>query len=185
MDRGWEEALKDNVRELVEGLGYECVQVAFKTEHYRKTLQVFIDLLGGVNVNDCETVSKALNRFLDEEDLPELPKGYYLEVSSPGLERPLTTPEHYRRFRGREATVRTFELLEGRKKHTGTIERSDETAVTLLTETGECLIPFEGIREAFLVFRGLEPKGRKKPSNRKDRKKRKVQSCRADNEEER
>ena len=58
---------------------------------------------GGIAVSDCETVSRAVNRFLDENDIPELEGRYYLEVSSPGVERPLFTPEHYARFQRREA----------------------------------------------------------------------------------
>ena len=187
MDKSWVEGLKRAVHEIVEGLGYECVLVAFKTEDSRQKVQVFIDTLGGVDVGDCETVSKAVNRFLDEEDLPELPKHYYLEVSSPGVERPLVTPENYRRFRGREANVRMLSPLEGRKTYTGTIGESDENAVTLLTEEGERVIPFEKVKEAFLVFRGLEPQKpqNKAPRKRSQEKKRAVQPRETDCEEER
>ena len=131
-----------------------------------------VDSLGGINIGDCEKISKALNRRLDAQDSEELNERYYLEVSSPGLERPLFKPNDYERFSGREARIRTQELIGGRKTHTGFIRASDETSVTLETERGVENIPFSAVTRAALVFRGLEPQEKKKQSGNKNPQKR-------------
>ena len=102
-------------------------------------------------------VSRAVNRFLDENDIPELEGRYYLEVSSPGVERPLFTPEHYARFRGREARIRLAEPMGGRKGLTGEILSADEDSVVLFAadEEREVAVPFGNIRNGSLIFRSF------------------------------
>jgi ribosome maturation factor RimP len=156
---------------IVTKLGYECVHVALTTEAGRgAAVRVFIDSLGGINIGDCEAVSKAVNRYLDGSDPPELNGRYYLEVSSPGLERPLFTPADYARFSGKEARIKTLELIDGRKVHVGVIGESDETSVNLLTEEGPRVVPFGVVARATLVFRGLEPQEPKRNPGSKKRK---------------
>ena len=147
------------IEKIVTELGYECVNVAPATEDGRSVLRVMIDSIGGIDVGDCETVSKAISRSLDALDSEE-PSGfgrYYLEVSSPGLERPLFTPADYKRFMGKEARIRTRELVDGRKTHVGFIADSDDKGVTLDTEQGKRRLQFADVTRAALVFRGLEP----------------------------
>ena len=158
------ESLERPIRELVERLGYECVHVGVGTDSAQRRVRVLIDSLGGIAVSDCETVSRAVNRFLDENDIPELEGRYYLEVSSPGVERPLFTPEHYARFRGREARIRLTEPMGGRKGLTGEILSADEDSVLLFVpdEEREIAVPFGNIRSGSLVFRGFEPQAPKK-----------------------
>jgi ribosome maturation factor RimP len=159
------------IGEIVAKLGYECVHAALTTEPGRgAAVRVFIDSLGGINIRDCEVVSKAVNRYLDGSDPPELNGRYYLEVSSPGLERPLFTPADYVRFNGKEARIKTLELIDGRKVHVGIIGQSDETSVTLLTGEGPRVVPFGLVARATLVFRGLEPREPKRKSGSKKRK---------------
>ncbi len=161
------------VTETVERLGYECVHVGMKGGPGGLNLQVLIDSLGGITVDDCETVSRSLNRMLDGTEFPGLEGRYYLEVSSPGVERPLFTPEQYGRFLGREARLRLNEPLQGRKSMTGTISAADDQGVTLYVaeEERDIVVPFHLIKGGNLVFR-MEPqnprKGGKRPSaNRK------------------
>jgi len=144
------------------------VNVALATEDGRSVLRVMIDSIGGINVGDCETVSKEVNRCLDAAEGAEIGDRYYLEVSSPGLERPLFTPADYVRFRGKEARIRTGELVEGRKTHVGFITASDDRSVTLDTEQGARDLLFADVTRATLVFRGLEPQA-KKPKKAKKR----------------
>jgi ribosome maturation factor RimP len=158
------EKLSSDIGRIVEELGYECVNAAPVTEEGRSVVRVTIDSLGGINVSDCETVSKAVSRYLDgdgEADLGGWSGRYYLEVSSPGAERPLLTPADYERFRGREARVKTFEAIDGRKTHVGVLAERDGEAVFLETEQGRRRIPFGAIARAALVFRGLEPEPKK------------------------
>ncbi|MDR1377330.1 MAG: ribosome maturation factor RimP [Synergistaceae bacterium] len=166
------EELSRAIEAIVTELGYECVNVASVTEEGRPILRVMIDSLGGINVGDCEVVSKSVNRYLDGKDSQEMEDWndrYYLEVSSPGLERPLFTPADYERFKGKEARVKTHVLVDGRKTHTGIIETSDSASVTLKVEKeGTRRISFDDIARASLVFRGLEPQEpKKKPGSQK------------------
>ena len=143
------------IEAIVTHAGYECVNVGIRTEFGKTKIQILIDTLGGINVDDCETVSRRVNKFLDENpDVPELDKGrYYLEVSSPGVERPLFKLADYERFQGREARIRLNGLLEGRKTFTGVIKSVSDGCVDLICDTGEKKIPFEIIKGGNLIYR--------------------------------
>ena len=157
------EEMSRKIAESVEKLGYECVHVGLKTDSPGSglRLQVLIDSLGGINIEDCERVSRAVDRVLDEEDFS--PAGtlqpgsgsYALEVSSPGVERPLFTIEQYARFAGREAHVRLSEPVEGRKSITGEIVSAGDGHLVLYApdEEREITIPFEAVKAGNLVFR--------------------------------
>lgn len=145
----------NKIEEIVTRLGYECVHAGIRTDFGKLKLQILIDTLGGINAGDCELVSGHVNNFLDSlENIPELDKGrYYLEVSSPGIERPLYKIEDYLRFQGKEARVRLSKLIEGRKTFTGIIKAVSGDSVTILCEDSEKVIPFSSIRGGNLVFR--------------------------------
>ena len=157
------------IEEIITRLGYECVHVGIKNDFGKLRLQILIDTLGGINVDDCELVSKRVNKFLDESpDLPELEKGrYYLEVSSPGVERPLYKLGDYERFSGREARLRLSSPIEGRKTFTGKILGIDGEDVKILCEDEERLIPFANIKGANLVYRFEDDKNRTKRKERR------------------
>ncbi len=144
-----------NIEQIITRLGYECVHVGIKTDFGRMKVQILIDTLGGINVEDCELVSGHVNKFLDENsDMPELDKGrYYLEVSSPGIERPLYKLTDYERFTGKEVRVRLSELLEGRKTFTGIIKGVEDDEVILSCEDEDRNIAFEIIKGGNLVYR--------------------------------
>ena len=173
------EELSLGIEAVVTELGYECVNIALAGEEGRPVLRVMIDSLGGINIGDCERVSKAVNRCLDGKDAEGangLPERYYLEVSSPGLERPLFTPADYERFRGREARIKTHESIDGRKTHVGFIRASNSESVTLETEQGMETVSLSAVARATLVFRGLEAQEpKKKPGSRKLRGKREAE----------
>jgi ribosome maturation factor RimP len=105
-------------------------------------LRLYIDHPDGVDLALCERVTKQLRDLLVD---------YMLEVSSPGLERPLTKPEHFRRFRGHRVKVRTREALEGRSNFTGTIADVDASAVSVDLGDRSVKIPMERIRRSNLV----------------------------------
>jgi ribosome maturation factor RimP len=101
----------------------------------RVIVRVFIDKPGGVTVGDCERVSRELSALLDVED--PIPTSYNLEVSSPGLERRLYVPGHYRDHIGREVEVKTLRATpEGRKKWLGVLEQADEGGFGIRAEEG-------------------------------------------------
>lgn len=120
MTEGLGVKLRSLAQPVVEGLGMELVDVAIVTDHGRRVLRVTIDKPGGVTVDDCGDVSRELGTILDVED--PIPQRYSLEVSSPGLDRPLLSEKDFIRFSGKKARIKTREAIEGRKKFKGTID---------------------------------------------------------------
>jgi len=118
----------------IEEMGYELVDVQFIMESGRWRLRLFIDKEGGVGINDCEAVSREVDTLLEVEDF--IQGGYVLEVSSPGLDRPLFTPADYARFEGRLAKVRTKEPVDGQKVFHGRIGSPDEKGFNITIEGG-------------------------------------------------
>ena len=106
------------------------------------TLRLFVDHPNGVTLELCERVTHAL------EDLREQ---YALEVSSPGRKRPLTKPDHYRRYLGRRARIRTREERDGHKTFTGELVGAGDDAVTVAADTGVIAIPYADIHRSNLV----------------------------------
>ena len=106
------------------------------------TLRVFIDHPDGVSLDLCERVT---------HHLAELRERYALEVSSPGIERPLTKPAHFRRFLGRRARVRTRDRRDGHKSFTGELVGASEKEVTIAASTGVIAIPYADIHRSNLV----------------------------------
>jgi ribosome maturation factor RimP len=107
-----------------------------------ETLRLYIDHPDGVDLGLCE---RATNQLRD------LRESWSLEVSSPGADRPLTKPEHFRRFLGRKVRVRTREAIEGRQSFTGTLTAADERSVCLRADEEAVEIPLAGIRRSNLV----------------------------------
>ncbi len=137
----------------VEGLGYELVGVELVGSKGNRTLRVFIDTPAGVRVEDCEAVSHQVSGLLDIED--PIPGAYHLEVSSPGLDRPIFKASDYERFRGEQVRLRLVELYEGRRRVTGTLQGLEGEAVVVRdTEGTERRVPLELIDRARLE---LEP----------------------------
>jgi len=140
-----EELLADPIRHL----GFELVACEFRTIGGRPTLQVFIDCEGGVSIDDCVTVNRGIGDLLDVEDI--VPGRYDLEVSSPGLDRPLRRDADFVRFAGQRAKVRTFEPIEGRRNFSGVIGAVDEGIVEMLID-GDCYrVPVAAMEKANLV----------------------------------
>jgi ribosome maturation factor RimP len=107
-----------------------------------ETLRLYIDRPDGVDLALCEQVTNQLRDLLES---------WSLEVSSPGADRPLTKPEHFRRFMGRRVQVRTREAIEGQRSFTGTLTAADERQVRLDAPAGEVEIPLSRIRRSNLV----------------------------------
>jgi ribosome maturation factor RimP len=107
-----------------------------------ETLRLYIDRPDGVDLALCEEVTNQLRDLL---------QSWSLEVSSPGADRPLTKPEHFRRFMGRRVRVRTREAIEGQRSFTGTLTAADERWVRLDAPAGEVEIPLSRIRRSNLV----------------------------------
>ena len=144
-----EARLKDIVTRELELLGFELVKLESSLSGRRKVIRLFIDRPGGaVSVDDCVRVSKVIGLVLDDEDLIET--SYNLEVSSPGMNRPLSKPEHFRRFAGMSARVVYSFHGEGTKTVIGRIREATDEALILEAGGEERRIPFEMIEKANL-----------------------------------
>lgn len=135
--------------EITETLGYECAGFEIVSEDGMDIVRLYLEMPGGVDTGDCEIVSRRVEEYLDtiEGDLPER---YFLEISSPGLERPLFTPNDYKRFAGSDVQIY---LKKGGRKVRGVIAGvSPEGAVLVNTIDGEKCVPFEDIKKGHLVY---------------------------------
>ncbi|HML78396.1 ribosome maturation factor RimP [Geobacter sulfurreducens] len=136
--------------------GLELVEVEYKREGRQMILRLFVDKPGGISLDDCAAVSRELSEILDVEDF--IREHYTLEVSSPGLNRPLKKEADYERYSGRLVKVRTFELLadeEGNRRKTflGDLVGLSDGVVTLTLREGQLArIPLDKIAKANLEF---------------------------------
>ena len=126
------------IKETVEAQGVELWDVRFVKEGASHYLRVFIDKSEGVSINDCTDVSHAIDPIIDEADPIDI--SYYLEVSSPGLQRELCRPEHFEKMLGKVVNVKLFKALEGKKEFSGALKAYDG-ALTLETSDGEIEFP--------------------------------------------
>jgi ribosome maturation factor RimP len=135
-------------REVADGMGVELVDVELRGAGRRTLLRVTIDREGGVTVGDCERFSRDLGAMLDVEDLLE--ESYTLEVSSPGLDRPLKGVGDFRRHRGRLVNVSLRDKVEGRGAWTGRVEEALEDRVRLSVDGRIIEIAYDNILKAVL-----------------------------------
>lgn len=138
------------VRPVVESAGLELWEVSFRGEGGRSVLRIIVDREGGVDLDTISEVSERVSRRLDLEDFG--PRGYSLEVSSPGLERTLRTPRHFERSVGRQVKVKTLESVSGSKTHEGALVSADAEAIVVASEGGELRVPYADIAHARTVF---------------------------------
>lgn len=130
-------------------LGLELVDAEFRREAHGWVLRLYMDRPGGVTLDDCQRVSEELGDHLDVEDF--IGYAYHLEVSSPGLDRPLTRDQDFERYAGRTVQVSTLEPLEGRRKFRGRLAGlEDGTVLVDLPDGQRARIPRELIRRARL-----------------------------------
>jgi ribosome maturation factor RimP len=114
---------------IVEGRGFELVDVEYVKEAGCWYLRGYIDKEGGITVNDCEEVSRAFSDKLDEDDFIE--DSYIMEISSPGLDRPLKKEKDYVRSMGKLVEIRTYRPIEKRKEFCGILSAYDSSTVTI------------------------------------------------------
>ena len=139
------------VKEIIINDDLEIVSVEYLKEGSNWVLRVYIeDREGNLSIEDCTRISRALSGKLDEEDF--IDDSYILEVSSPGVERPLRDEEDYNRFKGRKVYIKTYAPLNGKKEFTGTLEGLvDDTVNIILNDTDSKVeIPFKSIANARL-----------------------------------
>jgi len=143
--------LADMLEPVIENLGYETVRI-MTIGQANPTLQIMIDKTDGteITVDDCAKVSRALSEVLDEKD--PINDKYNLEVSSPGLDRPLTKLEHFIRFSGNEVKIETSAVVNGRKRFKGVLSGVEGENVLLKMDGTDYEILFEDISKAKIVL---------------------------------
>lgn len=139
-----ESIVEELVLPIVEKENFELVDVEFKKEGPHKYLRVYIDKPEGISLDDCQKVSEQLSEKLDETDPIE--ENYFLEVSSPGLDRPLKRPEDYVKFAGREVEIKLYEPMDNKKLIEGELIELKDSVVKVRLENESILeIPLEKI----------------------------------------
>lgn len=147
--QGQKEKLLSILEPAVEAAGMEIVEIELLGSARRGTLRVFIDKPGGVNISDCAKISRSINAILDIED--PFSGSYTLEVSSPGINRPLTKPGHFERHIGEKVRVETRRPIEGnQRKYIGILKVFDEEtpSITIETEQKNLIINLDDIQKA-------------------------------------
>ena len=125
------------IRDTIERLGYEIVDIEFVKKYGQMNLTVFIDIPRGVTLDDCELVHNAVNPILDEAD--PIKDAYVLNISSPGLERPFKRQRDFERNYGKEVEVKLYAPLRGKKLYEGILKEKTENFIIIETPDKEDL----------------------------------------------
>ena len=149
---GKQSQLEALIGPVVESLGYQLWGMEFKSQGKQSMLRIFIDALDkekGIQLDDCEKVSRQVSGVLDVED--PITEEYTLEVSSPGVDRQLFTLEQYAEWAGAEVNLRLRVPFEGRRKFRGIVRGIEDQDVVLIVDDHELLLPIESIDKAQVI----------------------------------
>ncbi|MDH2434147.1 ribosome maturation protein RimP [Pokkaliibacter plantistimulans] len=144
-----EAALHKMLTPIVTGLGFTLWGIEFLAQGRRSVLRIYIDHESGIGVDDCAKVSHQASALLDVED--PISGEYVLEVSSPGMDRPLYTPEQFQAYVGAIVKLRLRMPFDGRRKFVGRLNAIENDEVVLQVDDAEYLLPFELIDKANVV----------------------------------
>lgn len=144
-----QERLTEVLAPVAESLGCELWGVEYNTHGRRALLRIYIDKADGIGVEDCERVSRQASSVLDVEDL--IRSEYTLEVSSPGMDRPLFTLDQFVRSIGEQVAVRLRLPFEGRRKFSGLLKAVENDEIVLQVDEEEYLLPYETIDKANII----------------------------------
>jgi len=133
---------------ILQSQGLELVDVEYRRETQGWVLRIYLDREGGITLDDCAEVSGEVGAILEVKDL--IPNPYILEISSPGLTRPLKRPEDFNRYRNRRVKIKLYEPIEGRKNFKGTLLGVENERVRLEMENRVYEIPLQVIAKAHL-----------------------------------
>lgn len=146
-----EKRIKALVEPAIEDLGFELVRVRLSGEQ-RAVLQIMADRADGrpISVDDCADISRAVSAILDVDD--PIRTAYRLEVSSPGIDRPLTRPKDFAAYAGLEVKIELERLVEGRRRFRGELKGIEDGTITIETDQGPATVAFADVRDAKLVM---------------------------------
>ena len=146
-----QQVLHELISPVVEALGCELWGLEYLSQGKHTLVRIYIDKDSGVVVEDCERVSRQVSSLMDVED--PIAGKYTLEVSSPGMDRPLYTLAHFKRFIGEAVVVKLSRAFEQRKKIQGILAAVDNDEVVMRVEDEEYVLPIESIEKANIVPR--------------------------------
>ncbi|WP_110685804.1 ribosome maturation factor RimP [Salinicola aestuarinus] len=142
-------ALYAIIEPVVTAMGFELWGLDYLAQGKHSKLMIYIDSPNGITVDDCAGVSRQVSSVLDVED--PISSNYYLEVSSPGLDRPLYTLDHFSRFRGHMVQLKLRSAFDGRRKFQGQLAGVDGDEVLIRIESEEYCFPIESIDQARVI----------------------------------
>lgn len=143
------------VEPLAAGLGYELVDLEFVPGRGSGLLRVYIDREAGVGIEDCERLSHELSALLDVSD--PIPGAYRLEVSTPGFDRVLRTPQHFARFIGERAEVELAVARDGRRRYTGRLLESDDLGFVMEVDGAQVAVRYDELARCRLAPEWPQP----------------------------
>ncbi|HLF58856.1 MAG TPA: ribosome maturation factor RimP [Alphaproteobacteria bacterium] len=160
------ERVERMIAPALDAMGYDVVRVLL-TGGPRGVLQVMAERRDGIpmTVDDCAGISRAISALLDVED--PVPGAYTLEVSSPGIDRPLVKERDFERFAGHEARIETKRPIAGRRRFRGRLEGLSPEGVRIMTEEGPAELPFAEIQKAKLISENAMPAAAKRGAKRR------------------
>ncbi len=147
--RDIEITLKDRLLSLISSMGYEFVGCELQRQGRRSLLRIYIDNEAGITLTDCTNVSRQVSAMLDVDD--PIQGMYTLEISSPGLDRPLFERAHYQKVIGSRIKVRVYSPIEDRRNFVGLLLRVEEENIVLLVDEKEVIFPFSNIDKAKVI----------------------------------
>lgn len=150
MKKSVRETVREAIEPTVTGMGYDIWDVQYSKVGADYTLEITIDKAGGISIDDCEAVHRAIDPIIDECDPIE--GFYYLQVSSPGIERELRTDDHIARSVGEPVEARLFSPVDGRKSVTGRLVSFDADSITIDEEGGSVTLPRQAVSKLSTVY---------------------------------
>lgn len=150
MKKSVRETVREAIEPTVTGLGYDIWDIQYSKVGADYTLEITIDKAGGITIDDCEAVHRAIDPIIDECDPVE--GFYYLQVSSPGIERELRTDDHLARSVGERVEAKLFSPVDGRKSVTGRLSSFDADSITIDEEGGSVTLPRQAVSKLSTVY---------------------------------
>ncbi len=141
--------LRDRLASVVEALGYEFIGCELQRQGRGSLLRIYIDSANGITVDDCSKVSYQVSAMLDVED--PIQGAYTLEVSSPGIDRPLFEIAHFNKYVGNKVKIRLLAPIENRRNLVGMLVKVESMNIHLLIDSEEIVVPFSEIEKAKLI----------------------------------
>lgn len=144
-----QQEIEELLKPLVSELGYELWGCEYIAQGKHSLLRIYIDKADGIGIEDCERVSRQVSALLDVED--PIPGNYSLEVSSPGIPRPLFNKDHYKKYVGHEAQIKLIKPLNGSRRYSGMIEEANDEFLILRVGEERLEVQFSHIVKANLI----------------------------------